>query len=309
MPTELSRYMRTAAAANRPRPRKNRHGYVLLMTLALLVIAALSEAGLARRSLQTALEAQQAQAALQRQWAQASCRQFLLERADALLIELEVSDDRRPQWPAPRELRAAFTLAGMDIELILADEDAKLNLNALYSRKPAELRAKLLDLLGASLATELRPDTSREAKLRKRWFTSWGQVVAVAQVMATPGGWEQLMKATADMTCWGEGKPNVRRASDRTIETVAAAVVGGAAARKLLEARRAYEGDLLLADLLTTLELRRADQLKLRGALSDHSSCTSLWMALGDGRRRWYHLWIQGDRGASGPDGLQSFHW
>jgi hypothetical protein len=280
------------------------------MTLALLVIAALSQAGLARRSLQAALAANEAQSELQRHWAAASCRDFLLPQAEAIFIRLEETGaNRRPRWPTPGEASVALTLGDFNVRLALADEDAKTNLNALYAKKPASVHLALVETAKSGLTPELRPDMSQEAKLRKRQFATWGQVFPIASVLSRPDGWERLGEATGSLTCWGEGKPNIRRASDQTIETVATAALGGAAARKFLEARRNASEDLLLADLLETLDLRRADQLKLRGVLSDRSSCYSLSMALGNKRRQWYHLWIQGDRAAVGSDHLQSFSW
>lgn len=306
----MRRLLATAIVDSRRRRRDRRGGYVLLMTLALLVIAALSQAGLARRSLQAALAANEAQSNLQRRWAAASCRDFLLPQAEAIFIRLEeAGGDRRPRWPTPRTVTVALTLGESAIELVLADEDAKANLNTLHAKKPADFNLALVETAMSGLTPELRPNLSPEAKLRKRQFATWGQVFPIASVLSLPDGWERLAQATENLTCWGGGKPNIRRASDQTVEMVATAAVGGAAARKLLEARQNAAQDLLLSDLLQTLELRRADQLKLRGVLSDRSSCYSLSMALGSERRQWYYLWIQGDRTAVGSERLQSFSW
>jgi hypothetical protein len=305
----VNRSSATVTAGSKRRPIADRRGYVLLMTLALLVVAVLSQAGMARRSLQLALEANQAQSELQRRWAATSCRDFLLPSAEAIFIGLEeASQDQRPRWPAPRQIDATLRLGDYDVRLVLADEDAKTNLNMLYAKKPGDVSRALLETARAGLVPELRPDVSREAKLRKRAFASWGHVFPIASTLQMPDGWERLGQVAEEITCWGAGKPNIRRASDQTIEMIATAAAGGAAARKLLEARRSTEEDLLLADLLETLDLKRADQLKLRSALSDRSSCYSLSLALGDGRGRWYHLWIEGDRTAGGEH-LHSFSW
>jgi hypothetical protein len=298
------------ATVGSSRRQARRGGYVLLMTLALLVIAALAQAGLARRSLHAALAANEAQSELQRHWAAASCRDFMLQQAETIFIQMEeAGEQRRPRWPTPRHINASLKLGEFDIQLVLADEDAKTNLNALQAKKPTDVHLALIQHARSGLTPELRLDMSREGKLRKRWFATWGQVFPIASTLALPDGWERLVQVSQEITCWGDGKPNIRRASDQTVETIATTAIGGAAARKLLEARRAVDDDLLLADLLGTLDLRRADQLKLRGVLSDRSSCYSLSMALGEGRRRWYHLWVQGDRAASGGANVQSFSW
>jgi hypothetical protein len=290
-------------------PKGSRHGYVLLMTLALLVIAALAEAGLARRSLQSALEANLAQAGLQRRWAAASCRDTILAHADELFVLLEDAKDRRPRWPAPGEIQAQFSLAGQSVELALGDEDAKTNLNTLYARKPADVRLVITDAAHGAFTPELRPDLTSEAKIRRRYFDSWGQVFPIASVLSEADGWKQLAQAARQITCWGSGKPNIRRASDSVLEKAATAAVGSETARKLLQARRTCQEDLLLDSVLEGLPIKRLDQVKLRSALGDRSSCYSLWLALGDDRRHWYHLWVQGDRGSAVPGGVQSFHW
>lgn len=306
----MKRSSATVTAGSKPRRRDRRNGYVLLMTLALLVIAALSQAGLARRSLQAALASSEAQRDLQRRWAASSCRDFLLPQAEAIFIQLEEQAEQSSRrWPTPHSLEAVIRLGDLDVSIVLSDEDAKTNLNALHSKKPANVHLALMQYSSTGLVPELRPDMSREAKLRKRSFATWGQVFPIASVLSLPDGWERLTKASSDLTCWGDGKPNIRRASDKTLETVAATAVGGAGARKLLEVRRSQKEDLLLADLLESLELRRADQLKLRSVLSDRSSCYGLWVALGDHRRRWYHFWVQGDRAVSGGQQWHSFSW
>lgn len=305
----MNRLSAIATVGSSRRRQSRRSGYVLLMTLALLVIAALAQAGLARRSLHAALAANEAQSELQRHWAAASCRDFMLQQAETIFIQMEeAGEQRRPRWPTPRQINASLKLGGFEVQLVLADEDAKTNLNALQAKKPTDVHLALIQQARSGLTPELRPEMSREAKLRKRWFATWGQVYPIASTLTLPDGWERLTQVSQEITCWGDGKPNVRRASDQTVEVVATAAIGGAAARKLLEARRAAQEDLLLADLLESLDLRRADQLKLRGVLSDRSSCYSLSMALGEGRRRWYHLWVQGDRAASGG-AVQSFSW
>lgn len=295
----------------RPRPRQrrsSRRGYVLLMTLVLIVIAALCQAGLARRSLRLALDSRDAQEDLQRRWFAESCRDLFLKRADELFILAEdAAMHRRPQWPAPHAMSSEFVVDRMHVRLLLADEDAKLNLNALNARQSDQLRATILRLTGGALPLLLHPDPSREAKLRKRTFASWGQVFDLPQVFPQGQG-SLFMKATENLSCWGDGKPNIRRAADETLDLAASQALSRDAARQIVGARASFEGDLLLPELLAKLDLRRSDQLKLRGALSDRSSCYSLWLELETDRRRWYYLWVLGDAASGGPP-IASFRW
>jgi hypothetical protein len=288
--------------------RQSRQGYVLLMTLVLIVIAVLCLAGLARRSLQLALDAKEAQDELQCRWLALSCREMLLDRAEEQFIEAEDAVDRRSQWPASKEFSAAFSMAGMQARVVLGDEDAKLNLNSLYARRPDDVRPLLIRYAGGSLAPKLAPDVRPEAKRRKRQFASWGQVFDLAAAFSQGHGAE-FLQATSDLTCWGDGKPNIRRSSNRALQEAVSLALNREVAGKLVTARADFECDLLLPELLAKLELRRTDQMKLRSALSDRSSCYSLWLELETPRRRWYYLWIQGDSAAGTGGRVQSFCW
>ncbi|MCA9234854.1 MAG: general secretion pathway protein GspK [Planctomycetales bacterium] len=297
------------AAARRKRPPR-RDGYVLIMVLVLIVVAALSEAGLARKSLQRALAAQQAQAELQRRWAAASCQQTLLDDAQQRFIAWEDAEGRSPRWPAPRSAVAECIVGGYRMRVRLADEEAKLNLNALYAKQPEKFRSALLTLVSTELPLEPRPDLSRTAKLRRQTFSTWGQLFSLAAVLSQADGFDRLLAATDRITCWGDGKTNLRRCDDATLMHVVTGAVGRDAASDAIKSRRAAEEDLLLPAFLESLDLRRSEQLKLRAVLSDESTCYSLWLELADAQgRRWYHLWIAGDRQTRTPDGLISFHW
>ena len=61
-----------------------RSGFVLVMTLVLIVIVAITTVSLARVSLQRAIMAVDAQAELDHEWAAKSCRLVLLDGADEL---------------------------------------------------------------------------------------------------------------------------------------------------------------------------------------------------------------------------------
>ena len=76
-----------------------------------------------------------------------------------------------------------------DVRLTLADEDAKTNLNSIHAKKPADVSLALVDVARSGLVPELRPDLSREAKLRRRAFGSWGNVFPIASTLSDPEGW------------------------------------------------------------------------------------------------------------------------
>lgn len=288
--------------------RKRREGYVLIMTLVLIAVAALSVAGVARRSLQVATESIAAERRLQRHWGATSCRQLLLDGADELFLKLqEPHEEGTLLWPSPSRISAQVELSGMTYRLWLSDEDAKLNLNQLRARFPKESRALLSEVVDTAVPLQLVPDLSPQARQKKRWYSSWGQVVDLNQV------WQEkkldpFLATTAFITCWGSRKLNIHRVSDKLLVLVASKAVTHSVAQKLLEARTKATR-LEWDELLKPLALKRRDARKLKAWFGEKSTCFSLWLELDDGHRQWYHQWVLGDRGGSAQDPVVSFHW
>ena len=67
------------------RGRRQRSGYVLLLTLLLVSIAATAMTVVGRRSLAAGLRARESHEALQRRWAVTSCQRTFLPQAEAIL--------------------------------------------------------------------------------------------------------------------------------------------------------------------------------------------------------------------------------
>jgi type II secretory pathway component PulK len=152
------------------RPRRHR-GFALLLVLVLVLLAGVALAGLARRSAVGALESRAAAEELQRRWAVTTCGATLLRRAEIILDEAERGEDRdgRPSEAYRNkpcaERHVACRLAGIDYELVLTDEQAKLNVNGLLAEiGRADAQSAVARLVGAShapldatVAVELRP--------------------------------------------------------------------------------------------------------------------------------------------------------
>src|SRR5690349_6208254 len=107
------------------------------MTLVLIAITGLLLAGLARRSMQLALDAAEAQQELQRRWGGITCQRYAFKHADRLLSEPAVAIDDQNALPPTRLKYASFQLelGGVRFDLLLADENAKANLNTIYERR------------------------------------------------------------------------------------------------------------------------------------------------------------------------------
>src|SRR5438105_761777 len=94
-----------------------RRGYVLVTSLALLVLSATLLISMGRSAIDRTMRACQSQEELQRRWGQISCRRAILPFAETILTQLE----KRERRPMPLH-RASIRLGGQEFDLILADE-------------------------------------------------------------------------------------------------------------------------------------------------------------------------------------------
>ena len=301
--------------------RRTRHprGYVLLLTLLLLAIAAAALAGVCRAGLQSVVRATRAQDDLQRRWGVVSCRAALFRKSPAVLA----APGRRGPLA---EATVSFLLGGQPATLVFGDEQAKANVNLMYAlvgRAGADRAVRALaESSAAALRVELRPmalDSNEQTDERaddtidvsfEPAFESWGQVFAGASPRELMRGRGTLPSVASNLTCWGDGTVNVRRASREAMLHACDRVLGPAAVTKLLAARdKSPEFDLW--ETLDTLDLPEARRDAADLLLCDESTCYSLWIVTRSGSREWYDLTV-GDMpaGGAGANGkLRTFSW
>lgn len=256
------------ASSYRLRTRRiHRHGVVLLTTVAILALATMLLAIIARQSLRLALDAVSAEEDLQRRWGTISCRRALLDRVEMILRQDEQprpQDVRRVRFASSQ--RHAIQLGELTFELILADEEAKLNVNSAYAiASPLKAEEAITNLLPRTSDFRPRRQANGPRGPVKR-IDAWGEVLELPTVATTDSA--LVVSATSDLTCWGSGRLNVQRASDRCLEEAAQLVVGRRDAAKLVELRREQPdgppaawlsqlalGDRELADLQDQLQV------------------------------------------------------
>lgn len=319
-----------------PRARARR-GYVLVVTLALLVLATSLLVGVGRAALRHAMKAHVAQEELQRRWGAASCRSAVLPHAEAILAAREW----RRHAPQPR-ISAKVQLGGDTFELIIADEQAKANLNVLLAdATPAMLENRLRQAFsgtGAGAWVKLRPSIFQPPKQQgvastqsvvlptvpaPRWLSGPGQVFdnPSPERLLTPayGG-----VAPGDLTtCWGGGALNLRRASEASLKLAGPALTTGQV-RKLLDAR---DAGFAAADapalhpapsspnvpenpMEQTLKTAGIGLRERRGLapLVAASACHSLWVVCHTKRRAWYDFTVLDSTDEQHPR-TYSFSW
>lgn len=303
----------TRARAGRQR------AYVLPLTLLLLTVAAASLAGVCRASFEKAVQAAAAREGLQRNWAITTCRAALLPRAERVIAGAASSETA----PAS-EVRLHVTLGGMPLDLVFGDEQAKVNVNVLYrdgGRAGAERAVRELTLAaGADVRVALKPGAqlaepgSVEALQRdddgERAFENFSQVFEPVspRALVFPGGAAER-SAVAQLTCWGDGTLNFRRASVAALKRACPRSLGATGAARLVAIRQ-KEPDLEIWEVLEQLELSEEQQAEAEARLTDESSCHSLWIVARAAGRSWYDFSIS-DAGTGDPGGgaTATFSW
>lgn len=326
--------------------RSRQSGFVLLMALVLVLLAGVTLAAVARRSMVGALESETAADALKRRWAVRSCRRTLLGEAERILDEAERgaaepeaaggdvvkggATGRGGEMPSRsyandpiRELRARFELAGIDYELVLTDEQAKLNVNALLARADrAETQAVVSSLLagisvqpGPPPTVRLRTLAGREQALEQRGLRlkagGYGQVFEDASPQRLLGDGRGSGLASR-ITLWGDGRVNLRRAPAVVVRQACRGKLAPGIVRALLEARRAdpyRDLDAMLSESDVLAEIDRETRAEIADHVTTRSTCHGMWLIARGEQRSWHTLAV-GVRGAE-PDSMQrrEFIW
>jgi hypothetical protein len=270
------------------------NGFVLLMVLVLLALAAAALAGVCRASMQNALASSEDADELQRRWGILSCETALLPHAEMLLQQAEALR-RRPV----ASLDLNFNLGGQDFLVHLADEQAKVNLNFIYQTRgrasvESEARAGIRGVRGQA-RVNLRPGDGSPP------LVSLGQIFD-----ASPG---DVLAATANLTCWGDGRLNWRRASPAALAGQCQQPLGVGAVGRLI-ALQSVNPAPGLGDLVNDPSLAQGLQgALLTTLLTGQSTCHSIWVV---SHAPWgaasYDLCVL-DQTGDGPARTMRFSW
>jgi hypothetical protein len=306
--------------------RHRHHGYVLVVTLGLLLLAATMLVSLGRATLRQAQIAREAQAELQQRWGLYSCRNSILPNAEKILARREITDNK----PVPT-VRASVRLGEQTFDLLVSDEQAKANVNALLSavdKSSAENRLRQA-LSGSGVVNNVKlrpilsahrpaPPTTAPATQAsstqpiERVIDTYAQVfdgVAPPRLIASPA---QLV------TCWGPGQINVRRASTDALKLAAGSSLNSIQIQRVIDARnKLFEpGQTIrppdpqqkppaaLAEILNTSAKTSKEHL----SWTLTSNCHSLWIVARTRQREYYYLAVMDDANA-GHAQLRTFLW
>lgn len=265
-------------------------GYVLVLTLAVLALAAISLAGLARYSLGLAASAQVASEDLQRRWGLLSLRHVMDDQRAVIIAQFAETKAGAIPWPQPSRACVEFRLGNDEWSVLLADEDAKANLNVIGRHDSKQLLAAVRRLAphNAGRGLPVRFVSQAEECLPLR---SWGQVFDLTRAPDTSNFAAELIASSQEMTCWSGERLNLRRASDNAVREIGGLVLSSQQTSELLERRKNWSG-ANVDELLATLELRHAQRSAASRLFTAESRHYSLWVTIANGQTTWTHLFV-----------------
>lgn len=288
------------------------HGYVLLLTLVMVALVAAGTVGLTRSSLASATEAKRAEASLQRRWAALSCRHVLLEQAPTFLENrwkgaIKPEEDTEVSDATPvsvdradfRLIRQQVRLGEYVIDIRLADEQAKANVNTLmeqFGRDQATTElATLTAAMNADLVFDLKPykadndpDSTEQLLHLNRVFEEFQP-----DMMFTRG----TAKLPVDtITCWGDGRLRLGLASEAALRTLLTKHLDSSRLDQLLELREERPA-ITVDQAMRAMSLGPSQSLPVRRLLTDTSTCYSMWLTILSEHRTWHELGIYQTRG------------
>lgn len=300
------------------RCKRRQPGFALLLTLMLVMMAAIALAAVARQSATEALSAQEKTEALQRRWAVTSCRATLLPRVDRLMDRADqgpLGSDGEPaavdERPPPSATRwVTIELAGGRYDLVLTDEQAKYHPGRQFDDRSG-VRNALSSLSGSSVGADgrrlrvaMRPMIDREADgtpierearsgddderpERIETYAGYGQLFDSPAPALLVGGPDRP-GAAMRLTCWGDGRLNLKRAPSAVVERVLGPVLGAEGVDEVLDARlQAPHGEA--EDWLAVVTQATAERKALASDMLSRSSyCQGLWVIARGKTRSWY---------------------
>ena len=283
---------------------KKSEGQILMMTLVLLALVGVVLTGVSRASLSRALMAEDAAFSLQRRWGEISCRAAFLSRAEWILSRTEDTEEQ----PTP-STSLSLTLGSQLFKLILVDEQAKININTLLKRhgrqKTEDMIRSMTRGSGDEVKIHFNPHTGTTIKdptYRLLPVGSVGQVFSIADISQFIGDADQP-SVLQDLTCWGNGQVNFKRASTEVVKYACTGLLSLLQIKSLTDIRDGHR-DIALVDALRELALSESQLDKLTDVLSDTSQCHSIWIVSDNREKRGYSLTVSD---SASEDGVRTF--
>ena len=257
---------------------KVRSGYVLVLVVVTLVLAATLLVQLASRTREMRVQGIDAVESLQEKWGQLSCERAALGQAAAHFERTEKNRDPALDSPFSSQVRQSLDLGGMRFDLLVADENAKANVNLVLEVAAESEKGKTgRREVDAILRVLVPPNFVTELHLRPVLPSQyWGQVFDLQAIQQRHRAVRVLAEATQGISLTGSGPLNVRRAKKDIIRAVAASVVPEGRADRFVDTLAETPNSDVEIVLQRTIK-NKAERQMLALLLSDRSSNFSVW--------------------------------
>ncbi len=258
--------------------RKVRSGYVLVLVLVTLILAATCLVQLASRTRERRVQGIDAVESLQEKWGQLSCERATLGQAAAHFERVEKNTMPSVDSPFPSQVRQSLEFGGMRFDMLVADENAKASLNLVLevSAESDEVKTGRREI-DATLRALVPPRFVTELQLRPTLPSQyWGQIFDLQAIQQRHDRVRVLAEATQRISLTGLGPLNVRRAQKDVIRAVAASVVPEGQADRIVETLAETPNSDVEIVLRRTIK-DKAEREMLALLLSDRSANFSVW--------------------------------
>ncbi|MCC7407056.1 MAG: general secretion pathway protein GspK [Phycisphaeraceae bacterium] len=275
-------------------------GFALILTLMLLVVAGTALGVVTRLSLARAADASYAQEELQLRWGTISLQNLLLSEPEKILQKAEESSETPLTF-----VRDTLELGGIPFTWTVADEQAKVNLNAILARQDltqaTAVAGRLAVAVGQPISAEprpLRPSSTAPTEAsssppRQDASESFGSFEQVYP-LATPDELFGLELGpdhgvTASLTLWGDGKVNVHRADAQTMAEACQPTLSAGILGELVSLRTRRPG-ITVTEAIAQIELKDDQRKAAAELLTDRSTCYSVLLTAQGRHRSWHRL-------------------
>jgi hypothetical protein len=236
---------------------------------------------------------------VQQKWACKSANRAVLSNASSVFGQRDAALAESDKPKPPAVIADQIALGSTTLSLVVSDESAKTNLNALYHVSDIrvveqELRRSLNSVAGRMVL--LTPEVESEKRLQKKSaqtaapegeeeeqeaevapaFRSWGQVFDIAGWRKNAGELRDLASITAKISIWGRGRLNVTRASDEAFLAASRPIVQDGLAKRILESYRDHP-ERGIKMVLAKEVVNKRDRERLMRMLGEQSDSFSLW--------------------------------
>jgi type II secretory pathway component PulK len=281
------------------------------MALMVLVVAGVMLAAMARQSCQEALLAGAAREQLQARWGSRGLQAAILPQAQDIFLTRQDSGVVSPR------IDARFDLGGMSFQVVLSDEQAKLEVNTFYRANGQQGLMTALQTLQQDMAKPLgialtpspsitsRPASTAPASEQLE-FTCFDQLLRFDSPRQLLGSGTKEGVA-GRITCWSSGLVNFVRADAPVLKIKLAGALDDDQIARILQYRQRHP-DVTYDDIVKELALTPAKAQEVRALLTDQSAGYSLWVVAHSPTRDYYRLYVL----ASQEDGvreLRSYAW